>query len=94
MTDRLLNAARSPLFRRVVTQLGLPLPLPQTLRRFVGSWPAQPLAGARAVLSAQAGEDVRRALREAGAVVSTDRPDVLLFDARALRGLADVGDTR
>ncbi|MFT4703914.1 MAG: 3-oxoacyl-[acyl-carrier protein] reductase [Bradymonadia bacterium] len=92
MTDRLLNAARSPLFRRVVTQLGLPLPLPQTLRRFVGSWPAQPLAGARAVLSAQAGEDVRRALREAGAVVSTDRPDVLLFDARALRGLADVGD--
>ncbi|MEA2701280.1 MAG: 3-oxoacyl-[acyl-carrier protein] reductase [Myxococcales bacterium] len=44
MSDWLLQLGAHPQARRITKTLGLPLPLPQTLRRARGPWEARPLA--------------------------------------------------
>ena len=51
MTDRLVQLAADKRARKLITTLGLPVPLPQTLERGEGAWAAQPLRG-RAVVVA------------------------------------------
>jgi 3-oxoacyl-[acyl-carrier protein] reductase len=45
MSDYLLQISANNRARRVIQKLGLPLPLPQTLKRREGPWVEQPLAG-------------------------------------------------
>ncbi len=44
MSDYLVQLGQSPQARRVIKQLGLPIPLPQKLRRARGPWEDRPLA--------------------------------------------------
>ncbi|MCA9713810.1 MAG: 3-oxoacyl-ACP reductase [Myxococcales bacterium] len=43
MNDFLLELGQNPTARKVIKGLGLPLPMPQQLRRARGPWPARPL---------------------------------------------------
>lgn len=43
MTDRLLELGKNPSARKLIGALGLPLPLPQKLRRAEGAWQERPL---------------------------------------------------
>lgn len=62
MSDRLIQIGKSPTARRVIQTVGLPLPLPQDLRRARGPMQAQPLAGQTVVVGAAPGTGVGRAL--------------------------------
>ncbi|MCA9569206.1 MAG: 3-oxoacyl-ACP reductase [Myxococcales bacterium] len=55
MADRLVDLAARPAARKWITRLGLPVPLPQTLRRPEGPWVERPLAD-RDVLFGTTGE--------------------------------------
>jgi 3-oxoacyl-[acyl-carrier protein] reductase len=80
MADLLLQLGRSPRARALLTSLGLPLSLPQTLERPRSGWSARELDGQRvAVLQLGAGHAIpwiARALGGAGAVALA--PDGLL----------------
>lgn len=95
MADTLLNLAQNPLFRRSVKSLGLPLPLPQKLRRGRGAWPREPLAGLTAIVAAAAETATTRAMRtmlgRAGATLrSGGDADVIVFDATSVRSSAQL----
>ncbi|MDH5491683.1 MAG: hypothetical protein OEY14_07005, partial [Myxococcales bacterium] len=51
MSDLLLELSTHPRFRQLVRGVGLPLPLPQRLRRGSGPISARPLEGRRAVMA-------------------------------------------
>ena len=51
MSDLLLDLGRSPRARQLVKALGLPIPLPQALRRVKGPWGERPLEGALVVFA-------------------------------------------
>jgi 3-oxoacyl-[acyl-carrier protein] reductase len=55
MSDFLLEMGRNPQARKVIKSLGLPLTLPETLKREKGPWRAQPLADARVAVGAAPG---------------------------------------
>jgi 3-oxoacyl-[acyl-carrier protein] reductase len=54
MSDLLVDLSQHPLFRQTVKQLGLPLPMPEKLRRARGPWEERPLQD-RAVVVFTAG---------------------------------------
>ena len=93
MSDVLLMLGESGSARKLLKTIGLPLPLPATLRRAEGAWEAQPLAGQTVVIgSTAAGEQasalvrsLREALVEAGADIESldhvEGTDCLIFDA-------------
>ena len=49
MSDLLVDLSQHPLFRQAVKQLGLPLPMPEKLRRARGAWEERPLQDRRVV---------------------------------------------
>jgi 3-oxoacyl-[acyl-carrier protein] reductase len=55
MSDILLQIGKNPGARRIVRSLGLPIPLPEPLRRDDGPWRAQPLSDKRVVVGATPG---------------------------------------
>lgn len=71
MSDFLVDLSQHPVFRQTVKQLGLPLPMPEKLRRARGPWEDRPLAD-RAVVVFTAGgalgNTLATALAPAGAV--------------------------
>ena len=95
MSDFLLSLSRNPGARRVVTSLGLPLPMPEPLRRAEGPWRERELSGLSVAIGgadAAHAETLRAALAASGADVRVDPPaegsvDVLVLDAR---GIGDV----
>ena len=106
MSEYLLELALNPYAKQAIRTLGLPIPLPRTLKRGVGADAGTPLAGATVTAygtSALAAAAVA-ATTEAGAVVETinvqpaasngeteaKAADALLFDASALRTNADL----
>ncbi|MEZ4445565.1 MAG: 3-oxoacyl-ACP reductase [Polyangiaceae bacterium] len=54
MTDRLLELGKNPTARRLVQSLGLPIPVPQALKRAQGPWVERPLDGQHVVVGATA----------------------------------------
>ncbi|MDP7114514.1 MAG: hypothetical protein QGH45_21255, partial [Myxococcota bacterium] len=50
MSDYLVNLGANPRARKAVKMVGLPIPLPQKLRRADGPWAARPLLGAAALV--------------------------------------------
>jgi 3-oxoacyl-[acyl-carrier protein] reductase len=87
MTDVLLELGRNPRARRVLEAAGLPIPLPQSLRRDRGPWMARPLADRRAVVGASAGAELVASIAEcltaAGADPFLSMPEPLVEAFRA-----------
>ena len=74
MSDFLLELSANPQARRMVKSLGLPLPMPEPLRRATGPWEARPLDDEKVVVVGQGqqgggvlGEALGAALARAGA---------------------------
>jgi 3-oxoacyl-[acyl-carrier protein] reductase len=55
MTDRLVQLAADKRARKLITTLGLPVPLPQTLERLAGPFPEQPLRDRDVVVASAPG---------------------------------------
>lgn len=88
MGDFLLDLAASPRARRVVTTLGLPLPMPERLERAAGPWEERPLQGRAVAVAVPSGgilaDVLARALGEAGAepwVVAEDAERAAFVEA-------------
>jgi 3-oxoacyl-[acyl-carrier protein] reductase len=69
MSDLLVDLSQQPLFRQAVKQLGLPLPMPEKLRRPRGPWEERPLQDRNVVVFAGGAlaEVFARTLAPAGA---------------------------
>jgi len=87
MSDFLLELSKNPQARAVVSALGLPIPLPQPLKREQGPWVARPLADSSVAVGAAPGAELVPVLAEtlagAGADSYLSLPDPL---AAAFRG--------
>lgn len=85
MTDRLVQLAADKRARKLITTLGLPVPLPQTLERGRGAWPAQPLRDRTVMVAsaarAQLTEALAGTLAAAGATVAVVETDIGPFAA-------------
>jgi 3-oxoacyl-[acyl-carrier protein] reductase len=64
MSDVLVEIGKSAQARKVIKALGLPIPLPQTLRRASGPWLARPLADRAVVVGATDGAELVGVLAE------------------------------
>ena len=58
MSDYLLDLGQNPTARKVVKSLGLPIPIPQTLRRADGPWRERPLHGRDVLVGAGPGAEL------------------------------------
>jgi 3-oxoacyl-[acyl-carrier protein] reductase len=72
MSDLLLTLGQHPRARALVRRLGLPLPLPVSLRRSAGPWPARPLAEAHVVVGAATGARLLAVVAECVAAAGAD----------------------
>lgn len=72
MSDFLLEVSKNATARSFVRSLGLPIPLPQPLRREAGPWRAQPLADMRALVGATDGAELASAIAECLAAAGAD----------------------
>ena len=90
MSDFFLSLSRNTLARKVVKKTGLPIPLPQILKRTKSPWSHETLAGRVIAVggaeSAGVYSDLVGVLRDAGAEISGDHPklDGMVFDASSL----------
>jgi 3-oxoacyl-[acyl-carrier protein] reductase len=100
MGDFLLDLSQNPQARRLIKSLGLPIPLPEKLKRDKGPWPARPLADADVIVGG-AGEltsVIAGALAAAGANPYVDAPLAAPFAepgaafGRPARDVAALGD--
>jgi 3-oxoacyl-[acyl-carrier protein] reductase len=89
MGDLLLQLSQNRAARKVVKALGLPLPMPQVLRRATGPLEERPLQGTQVLVGAGAGglleNAVVQTLGRAGAVVGDASAEALVFDATGLK---------
>ena len=87
MSDFLLELSKNPRARALVGALGLPIPLPQPLKRDLGPWQQRPLADARVAIGAAGGAELvpvlAEALTAAGADAFVNLPDSLASAFRA-----------
>lgn len=72
MSDFLLDIGQNPQARRLIKSLGLPIPLPEKLRRDRGPWQARPLQDRRVVVGAAAGASLIGVLAETLAPAGAD----------------------
>lgn len=96
MNDYLLRFAQQPLARRLVDQLGLPIPMPPQLERDGGEFASRPLEGRVVRIAGGSQGPVRGALEaaveRAGALRQTPEPaHGLVFDATAFDSPASLG---
>jgi 3-oxoacyl-[acyl-carrier protein] reductase len=101
MSDVLLALGRRPTARKVAKALGLPVPLPQDLDRDRSPWRTQSLEGKTVLLCGDPRQHntIQQDLAAAGAQVTLSAPEeaaslrqvnILIYDARALAGPADL----
>ncbi len=87
MSDFLLELSKNPRARALVGALGLPIPLPQPLKRDRGPWVARPLADAHVAVGAVAGAELVPVIAETLAAAGADSylalPDALAAAFRA-----------
>jgi 3-oxoacyl-[acyl-carrier protein] reductase len=93
LSDFLVELGSNALARKVIRQLGLPVPLPEALRRESGPWTAQPLTGMRVGLGriGPGFSGLESLLARAGASIHLDEAalnDALVFDATTVPDLA------
>ena len=86
MSDYLVELGANPTARKAIKTLGLPVPLPQRLRRGKGPWADRPLADRIAAVGFSEGaalaEPIARTLAAAGAEPHVQAPDTLLAPFR------------
>ncbi len=89
MSDFLLEMSRNPNVRKAVQSLGLPLPMPQVLRRDRGPWQLRPLQDEAVLVGGTTGgalaEVIAKTLTHAGA-------NPLLLDDALLPTYGDLGE--
>ncbi|MCO4762006.1 MAG: 3-oxoacyl-ACP reductase [Myxococcales bacterium] len=94
MSDYLLEIAKNPYAKQAIRTLGLPIPLPPTLRRADGADVPKSLTGQQVVIGGEGllADVVGAAATAAGAEVLTEseRAHALVFDASDLRCTADL----
>jgi len=72
MSDLLLDLGKNPRARAFVRALGLPISLPQALRRERGPWRSRPLADRKTVVGAAAGAEIVPVVAECLAAAGAD----------------------
>ncbi len=98
MSDFFLSLSRNTLARKVVKQTGLPIPLPQVLKRERAPWAHTTLSGKEFAIGGYESRgfygQLAGALQDAGAVISGDpsKVDGLLFDASSLESPESLTD--
>ena len=90
MSDYLVNLGASPGARKAVKALGLPIPLPQTLRRADGPWEERPLHDQAVAVGCHRGSELVGAL--ATAVVRVGAEPHVLADAAQMKVFTEVGE--
>lgn len=65
MSDFLLELSRNPTARKVIAGTGLPIPMPQPLRRATGPWEERPLQDEAVAFGAAPGSELSEAVAEA-----------------------------
>ena len=100
MSDFLLELGQNRIARQLIQNLGLPIPVPNPLKRAKGPMQAKPLAGQTIALGTSAGAELTSTLEtvlsDAGATVRKDTPSegekvsALVFDATGLSNPADL----
>lgn len=100
MSDFLLELGQNRIARQLIQNLGLPIPVPNPLKRASGPMQAKPLAGQTVALgkgvSAELASTLETVLRDAGADVREGAPaegqkvNALVFDATGLSNAADL----
>jgi 3-oxoacyl-[acyl-carrier protein] reductase len=88
VSDFLVQLGANPQARRVIRSLGLPIPLPVTLRRADGPWEARPLADVAVAVGAAPGAAVLPAIASTLARAGASP----LVAAEHLPAFADVGE--
>jgi 3-oxoacyl-[acyl-carrier protein] reductase len=75
VSDFILEFTKSPVTRKIISTLRLPIPMPPQLERADGAWPHQPLSGRMVIVGATGGkglvEHVLRGLQGMGAEIAT-----------------------
>lgn len=89
MSDFLVDLGGNPTARKLIKSLGLPLPLPQPLKRERGAWKARPLMDAKVAVGATPGAELSSAIADALCGAGAD-PYVLELLRPAFR---DAGET-
>lgn len=89
--DVLLDLGRNPNARKLVKALGLPIPLPQSLRRDPKPWTARPLMDRRVVVGATDGAELVTTL--AASLASAGADSFLAMPAALARAFEAPGET-
>ncbi len=100
MSDYLVNLSRKPVVRQTVQSLGLPVPMPQALRRPKGSWLLRPLSGRLVAHAADPNAELHERVLDtigslgasaiAGASLGDEKVHGLVFDASGVATIADL----
>lgn len=89
MSDFLVDLGGNPTARKLIKSLGLPLPLPQPLKRERGAWKARPLMDAKVAVGATAGAELGPTIADALCGAGADP-----YVSEALRpAFRDAGET-
>ncbi len=72
MSDFLVDLGANPTARKLIKSLGLPLPLPQPLKRERGAWKARPLMDAKVAVGATPGAELSAAIADALSAAGAD----------------------
>ena len=94
MADYLVDLGEKTWFRKTVSTLGLPVPVPQSLDRGKGPWRTAELQGKVVMCGGDVASDVVSSIEEAGASVAPDAQKVhgLVFDGRNATTISDLND--
>ncbi|MDP6943731.1 MAG: 3-oxoacyl-ACP reductase [Myxococcota bacterium] len=90
MSDYLLDLGQNPTARKVVKSLGLPIPIPQALRRARGPWQQRPLHDRDVLVAATPGADLAEVL--ASALASAGANPCVIGDADAAAPYIGAGE--
>lgn len=72
MSDFLLDISRNPQARKLIKRVGLPIPLPESLRRDPGPWQPRPLADHKVLVGAVSGGELVGVIADTLAAAGAD----------------------
>ncbi len=90
MSDFLLELGKNPNARKLIQRIGLPIPMPRTLRRADGPREQRPLHDQPVVFGAAAGSTLTRAIAETVAIAGAD--PYIVGDDKLRAPFAEVGE--
>jgi 3-oxoacyl-[acyl-carrier protein] reductase len=90
MSDFLLELSKNPTARKAIKRVGLPIPMPQPLRRATGPWVERPLEDDAVAFGAAPGGTLGETV--AGAVVRAGACPHLVGDAAAVEAFTALGE--